>query len=265
MDDNIRYSHSDYPEYGAYPCTDSRDRLYVRLTSTGTVWMCHDCGQKGYTPATARSPAQTIAFIKQWTTGDAENAIVRDIKLPPDTTNKLPTEARVWLKKYGITPEEVDTFGIGWSESSQRLLLPVYKGGKLIYYQGRTFKPVTKSNPKYRNIRQSGAKSVFFIRGWDNVSPIQSLCIVEDIISAIKVGRHMPTLALLGSYFPSDIYPLYRLVKEVHIWLDEDKYLTAIKEARKVSSNIGIRAHVITTPLDPKENRDGEIERVLHV
>ena len=244
-------------------CNDSRSRFYQRDTPTGTLQYCHNCGYKNFIPTKNRTPSQTVEFIKRYVVGDEENNLVKDIKLPFDFSPSLPTPAKLWLKKYGIRDDEIQMFGFGWSERAQRLILPVFSGEELIYYQGRTFKEITKDNPKYRNLRKSGARNKFFFRGWDGKTKIDRLCIVEDILSAVKVGRHVPSLALLGSYFPVELNPLYRLCSSVYIWLDQDKYLTAIKEATKINNLYGIPVRVVSTTYDPKENSDGQITELI--
>lgn len=244
-------------------CSDTKQRFYERDTGSGTVQYCHNCGYKNFIPTKNRTPLETAKYIQRITTEKEQLDLVKDIRLPRDFSNNIPRLALVWLRKYGITDYEISSFGIGWSEHYQRLILPVYQNAKLVYYQSRTFKPITKDNPKYLNIKQSGAKNIFFTRGWDMTKPIDSLCIVEDILSAIKVGRYMPTLALLGSYFPVELNPLYRLCNKVLIWLDMDKYKEAIAQATKINAISGKPVYVISTPLDPKENKDDDIKHKI--
>jgi hypothetical protein len=197
--------------------------------------------------------------------------LVKEIRIPKDFNIKIDKVGLLWLMKYGILPDEISTFGIGWSDQYQRLILPVFQGERLVYWQGRTFKPITKNNPKYLNIRQSGAKNVFFRRfsaftkvSTNNCSDMVSLCIVEDILSAIKVGRYVDSLALLGSYLPKSITGIIKnKYQKVILWLDKDKYKTAIKEARKINELTGIPVKVICTEKDPKEISNEQLEFYL--
>ena len=239
-------------------CTDTRQRFYQRDAPEGTYQFCHNCGYKKFIPSKERTPSQVVDILRRYVSGDTQTNVVRDIKLPSDFTSVIPVQAKLWLKKYDITDEEIEMFGIGWSERYSRLILPVYsKDGKLLYYQGRTFKPITKDNPKYMNIRQSGVRNIFFTRERGD----DKLCVVEDILSAIKVGRYVSSLALLGSYFPKEIYPLYR--SSNYIWLDSDKYTTAIKHARDANQITGKSFKIVHTKLDPKECRDTIIKESL--
>lgn len=248
-------------------CSDTKQRFYERDTGSGTVQYCHNCGYKNFIPTKNRTFKQTVDYIAKYVNSkNEETNIVKEIKLPFDFTTQIDTKAKLWLKKYGINDDEIKTFNFGWSESMQRLILPVFDSSGLIYYQARTFKPITKDNPKYINIRQQGAKNVFFRREVPNDdSKLDSVCIVEDILSAIKVGRVVRSLALLGSYFPDALNPLYRRASKILIWLDDDKYVTAVKQARKINTLFNVPVKVIRTPLDPKEYSTDEITGYLGI
>jgi hypothetical protein len=253
-------NHSEHPEYGDGSCTDTRGRLYVRTTAAGsTVWYCHDCGRGSRTfRENKRTPSETVAYFKQLQAGKTLIQ-TRVIHLPPDMTSELPIPALVWLHKYGITKEEIEIFRFGWSPSYKRLILPVWHEDKLLYWQGRTFSQVTKENPKYLNIRQSGVKNVYF----ENFTGNRILCIVEDILSAIKVGRFCDSLALLGSYLPADLSRIMESYDRVYLWLDEDKWKTSIHAMQKFTQLIGKPIMPIKTVLDPKELSDQVIQQLL--
>lgn len=237
-------------------CGDKRQRLYTRDIGGGQrVQFCHNCGWKNFvrgdkwTPSVALKELQRVMSKKDPTT-----FFEKKIRLPYDFTLELPLKASLWLQKYSITLDEIKQFRFGWSPKKRRLILPVFQDNQLIYYQGRTFEKITKDNPKYLNIRQSGAKNVYFRR---NYSDSNTIVVVEDILSAIKVGRYVNSLALLGSYLPPSIIPILR-EHNVVFWLDDDKYESAFKFMTKVATR-GIKSTIIRTKLDPKEVSDGEM------
>lgn len=237
-------------------CGDKRNRLYTRVVDGNKkVYFCHNCNAKGiisdgtWTPSVALKELQRIMSKKDPTT-----FFEKKIRLPYDFTLELPLKASLWLQKYSITLDEIKQFRFGWSPKERRLILPVFQDNQLIYYQGRTFEKITKDNPKYLNIRQSGAKNVYFRR---NHSDSNTIVVVEDILSAIKVGRYVNSLALLGSYLPPSIIPILR-GHNVVFWLDDDKYESAFKFMTKVATR-GIKSTTIRTKLDPKEVSNGEM------
>lgn len=248
-------------------CDDTRQRLYTKKVRGGWVRVCHNenCyANDGFIAEGETTPTETVSNVLQvlQQSEDTQMNIVREIRLPSDYGESIiPNEGYAWLYKYGIEDEEIKSFGIAYSERYKRLILPVFNDTKLVYWQGRNLFKATKDNPKYLNIRQSGAKNVFFKRCCERHSDIFSntLVVVEDIISAIKVGRYFNSLALLGSYFPIDILNEFKDYDTIIIYLDSDKWKTSIKAAKHFNQITGKRFIVRYHEHDPKELSDEEI------
>ena len=237
-------------------CGDNRARKYTRRTSNGRVWFCHNCGERGFEPDGPLSASETIRRVQSSRLlGEVLEQSVRDIHLPSDcNVESIPVAGWAWLNKYYITQDEVLKYGIGYSERYKRLVLPVFVKDRLVYWQGRNLKapPYPKDNPKYLNIRASGAKNVFF--RINHARETRTLVVVEDILSAIRVGRTgTDSLALLGSYFPTLLLNLFKPYDEVLIYLDDDKWKESIKAAIRFSTLSGIRFVVKRNVKDPKE------------
>lgn len=172
--------------------------------------------------------------------------------LPEDITNKLGREAYEWLLQY-FEPKD---FPRCLYSSSERKLYFMLEGGA---YQYRYFGD-NKDHPKW--IGYGINDSLIHIVG--NVSST-SIILVEDLISAVKVGHITPTLCLFGSNISLKRLATLKLLgyNKVIIWLDWDKKEYAIKASQQAQS-IGLQSRVIHTKLDPKEYTYLEIERVLH-
>lgn len=249
----IRFDHIE--------CGDTRQRLYVTRTSKGWKHHCHNCAPRmsGFTFGdTNLSPVDTAREVKKLT----ENQVVRpsEIELPADFSSEIPPRGLAWLTRYGISAEEVTRFGLGYSRGMDRLILPVYQKDQLVFWQGRALGTITKENPKYINVR-AGGRDVYFER--DSTNRLLC-CIVEDILSAIKVGRHTHTIALLGSYISDSLIRNLFKAETVRIWLDADKYTTALRYSTRISALAGIISQVIYTPNDPKEYSDEQIHEILY-
>jgi len=95
-------------------------------------------------------------------------------------------------------------------------------------------------------------------------TPLGSVVLVEDLISATKVGSITPTLCLFGSNISLKRLATLKTLgyTEIVIWLDWDKKEYAIKAA-SLAQSIGLQARVIHTQLDPKEYNIEEIKMVL--
>lgn len=87
-----------------------------------------------------------------------------------------------------------------------------------------------------------------------------TLVVVEDVISAIKVGRQYLSMPLFGSHMTTEQMALIGRLTDINwvvIWLDCDKYDAGIQFARQMGL---IRPCVaIQTIDDPKELNDDEV------
>ena len=129
-----------------------------------------------------------------------------------------------------------------------------------------------KKNPKYLSVRAKGQKNYFYLN-----KGRRSITIVEDIVSAIKVGRYTDSIAVLGSYVSDNILDILRTVTvangeitrtnhydRVNIWLDDDKYFEGLKFAQRLRT-FGLNVVTIKTKLDPKEQSDDTIKDLTDV
>jgi hypothetical protein len=168
-----------------------------------------------------------------------------------------------WLvPRYGITPEEIGHYGFDWSPTNQWLILPItgFDGGResLLTWQAKTFR---KGDPKY--IGESDLHKHVFLTGWDHYVDNTNIVVVEDFVSAIKIGRYMPSLCLFGSSL-LDHYKNYlrQAADKVIFWLDFDKAEKSPHLARTMELN-GVRSACVITALDPKQYSDDEIAEYL--
>lgn len=245
-------------------CGDTRGRLYTKKVTNGYIRFCHNnncfkndsfIGNRNKTPSEIMNNIKTITSTIE--SKEIETQV--QIKLPHDFTNNIVKEGLIWLQKYDITNQDIITYNIGYSKRFNRVILPVYnEEGDLIYWQGRNLGKISKENPKYINLRNKGAKNVYF----KSQQGCVEVCIVEDILSAIKVGKVTDSIALLGSYFPADFIKVCDNYNQVSIWLDNDKYFTAIDQSKRLAL-FNKKVRVIKTDLDPKEYSENDISHIL--
>jgi hypothetical protein len=166
--------------------------------------------------------------------------------LPSDCTSTLPKEPKKWLDNYGITEREILVNHIVWSESYGRLYFPIFDlYGNLVLYQGRYFgsNPVA---PRY-STRGQVDNCLHFIGNLGD-----SIIVVEDVVSAIKVGRQFCAMPLFGSTLSVErIIALSNRFSSLGIWLDRDKAKYALKAHLRASSYFN-RVFTIITDKDPK-------------
>lgn len=170
---------------------------------------------------------------------------------PDDAAYYVPAVPMKWLLSCGITHTEQRLFGIQWSEKQQLLCWHIGTIG----WQGRCFSPTAKT--KY--ISHGKIHETPFIleqRG-------ESLVLVEDFISALRVSKYLPCMPLFGCVVSLEMLTrLSKRFKTVLVWLDADK----LDNARKIGLNantVGLDSRVIYTTKDPKEYSNDEIKQTL--
>lgn len=174
--------------------------------------------------------------------------------LPADISPLISQKALTWLKKYGITNWEIEENQISFSPSRELLIFPIgSKGQHMEAWQGRYFGSNTE-HPKYRT---KGYKSnVMHIVNPESTTVV----LVEDIISAIKVGRQFSAMPLFGSDITkTQLFRLSRYYENICIWLDPDKYQHAIKLGQRAELFFK-EVHVVFSEKDPKDFTDEEIK-----
>ena len=180
------------------------------------------------------------------------------VVLPRDASTTIDVIALGWLSDYDITRQEVIDYKLMWSESRQMLIFPFYGGANnLIAWQARCFK-----EGYARYYTQGNPDEVFWIPGLTE-SNEHGIILVEDCVSAIKVGRQAACMPLLGSNLtPIRRHRLRHFTEKLIFWLDYDK----AKEAYRYAQDCRVQGYdtkVIVTLDDPKVYTDPDIKEIL--
>ena len=188
---------------------------------------------------------------------------------PADYTTGIAIGPLTWLRSFGITDDEITKHRMGWSEERKLLVFPVLDGdGDLIMWQGRSFSPSKpmveigkdgKYYPKY--ITKGPASDILHFVGV-STDPKQTIILVEDLISAIKVGRTYQCAPLWGSHIPLKlIQRLSGRFNSLGVWLDRDKTDVALKTVLRASQYLP--SYLITSTFDPKEYTTTAIQGIV--
>jgi hypothetical protein len=206
------------------------------------------------------SPA-TITSVRQLENVLYEKQKLKKGELPQDLSNEIPKEPYAWLKQYALTAEEITNNNIGWSQQEQMLVFPYLgEGGDVLLWQGRYF---PARSPK---VYTSGYPDdcILLHHNSGGIYP-RRVVVVEDSVSAIKVGRVVDASPLLGSNISrSKAVRLSRLYEHLTIWLDNDKIVSMLK----FFETYGVLFKTIDyvyTELDPKEYNTEQIKEFLNV
>lgn len=199
----------------------------------------------------------------------ATDIFQKEIGLPHDFTMEIPSSSRLWLLQAGIDEAARTAYGIGYSNRMERTIIPISRDGVLIGSIAR--RAEGGSGPKY--ISNLPPYSIFRSlddrRTYPQRDDLAVDCIItEDILSAIRVGRFVRTVALLGTG-TGDAY-LGRVLASVDderigIWTDPDNAgRGAAAQLVHGLTLAGKSCRVIKSKRDPKYYSDNEIRRYLN-
>lgn len=178
--------------------------------------------------------------------------------LPKDYTTTIPTQYATWLYRAGISVTTYMRYGIGWSDYHHRIILPVYNGDTLVYWQGRAV--MCGQLPKY--INPPGGKQGVMYRCGDHRDRSR-VVVTEDILSCIRVGKHLPSVSILGTSTSDEQAGYLCQFNLVEYWLDPDKAGIAGSKKGAQKMALATKSNILTSKKDPKNLPDRVLRRIL--
>lgn len=261
MDLHIRSPHSgEAYGYGTQPCPECRKK---GQDTRGDNLVCFSDGHrycfacKYYVPVN-KTKANRQA-LEELLNVSEEHMNVKTIKLPDDASFSLDFKATSWLAEFEIRATEVADNRLMWSDKKQLLIFPFYgvNEHELLAWQGRNFKD------GYARYHTQGSTENVFHYHKLSLAKQHGVVIVEDCLSAIKVGRYACTLPLLGSNFSAERrMRMKHSTSHLIFWLDYDKVDVAYRYSKECQL-LGYKTQVIVTKDDPKKHTDEEIQAIL--
>lgn len=263
--------------------TDTKRRLYVKRNQDGTVVAyCHHCNKRGVSGK--RNPV--VGYSIDWSAADPlasrrqpsgsgrqeRNAPRHPVHQRPlsfpagaSTTAAIwPASARNWVKQFGLSDEELCRKGWAYSEKYNRVLIPVHDpDGGLLGYQSRRLED--DGSPKYMTFKDK-TKNVH--RLYYEVRPRKcgTVVLVEDALSAEKVGRYADAVAVLTTTADSVLRDkIISVYDHVVVWLDDDNIDVKRKQLQlHTMFDPYVKVSVLRTTKDPKRHNFEEIEEILN-
>tara|TARA_R110000851_G_scaffold57574_7_gene134080 strand:- start:15569 stop:16351 length:783 start_codon:yes stop_codon:yes gene_type:complete len=237
-------------------CGDGKT-LVINNNAKGYSCHCFRCDVNEFEP----KGQQTLAALNHIRElNEAALKVNLKLELPNDFTNDIPLHGRLWLYAGGIAESTWNKYNIGYSPAMDRVVLPVYnREGKLVWYQCRALYKGQK--PKY--LQPSLQRDAVLFRANEGEGSDNDAVIVEDILSAIRVGKHILTYSLLGTKITNTQASVIGKSDRVRIWLDPDR--AGRTGSYNIRKTLGLITEVttISTTKDPKELSDQEIEEIL--
>ena len=248
---------------GHEACLNCGSRDNVAVWSDGKY--CFGCAK-----TTSVYKGMSIEDLKKQIQYDEDKKNKRDRVpyLPADFTSNISPQGLEWLQKYGVTEEEINKYRIGWTDESESLVLPAFDvWNNLLLVQLRTFNPQVAGFSKYYT--RGHPESVFWgvlPSGFDFARDAgKRLVVVEDFVSALRVGRQVEAMPLWGSNLSlGQIKKLSDRYERLDLWLDFDKAGLAKKLSIKAMPYFK-KVSTIVTELDPKEYSDATVASHLGI
>lgn len=160
-----------------------------------------------------------------------------------------------YLKHFYFTTERILTVGFRWHEGLRRIIYPV--NAKACW--GRSpYKDIVPKSMFYGD----KTEDCYFRKNLEND---ESIVLVEDILSCVRVSEFQSCMSLCGTQIKNDKqYYTLQKYKNVILWLDGD--IAGIRGAEKIKRDFKLykNVRVITTKRDPKEFPSQEIKNILY-
>jgi hypothetical protein len=195
-----------------------------------------------------------------------ENESVNENKdvLPFDFQREVTASGWRWLLQYGL-PYTYWLPYVGYSEATDRLIVTVGKPIKFSIgrYIGNDARERARNDPTFRKWRIWGDRHshVEVLGEHFTEGPI---VLVEDIISAHKVGQVATCIPLFGTkVLDSVIKKLIQFKRHVALWLDEDQYTLLPPKINRLQSFLSASVRHVKTEKDPKSYGTDEIKHYL--
>jgi len=256
----VRVNHSSSTCHG-----DSMSMKVERKDDGYIIARCYRCGGFGrYREASHRYYSAEKAIKTRNNGSSARSKVVNDVTIPRGSTGVVGEwgiEARTRFSSYGYDQHIASRYGIVWNDFYKRLIIPVYRNGELVAWQGRSYE---KDEIKYITRCKDPADLWIYIPHDSGTSDVCT--VVEDVFSAIKVSYVTNSLALLGnniSYGALD-FATDKCDKFL-IFLDNDGS-NVIKNSFEINQTLtfmGKDSKIIGNPIDPKELSIPELEVIL--
>lgn len=246
---NRKY-HCPFPDCSTYGTHKKKLEVDILTDSEGSnKWACWVCGSRGRTIRSLfRKIGVSSDVLKQLSTiivktdREEEDAAEFDGVLPAEYKflldakpyDILAKHAMIYLKKRGVTEQDIIKYQIGYCEEgkyAERIIMPSFDAnGKINFFVGRSFDPEVRLKYKYPQASRDIIPFEMYIN-WD--IPVV-LC--EGGFDMLAIKRN--AIPLLGkSITPKLMKKLVEAkIKKVYIALDNDAIVMALKHCQTLMS-----------------------------
>ena len=225
-------------------------KLCITRTEVGYLFHCFraSCGKNGVVGEYYKSPLKEDKGNKEYRRYEG---FLLNIPEP------------LWksqVSKYDISLQQLKLQGIKYAVDEDRMYYPVFNF--LGYQIGETLKAIGNAEPKNLTNRWCDTPLIHFPTG-QRVS--NKIVLVEDHLSAIKVGENYQCAALMGTYLTEAGFNLLKRhqLHTIIVMLDGNALLAAYRMANKYGAFAEFK--IINTPegKDPKDLSYEQIKTLI--
>ncbi len=189
MNESIHVKNTACPKCRAMGADRSANNLGVYDDGHCVCWRCGF-----YIP-----PDGVSRYKRMASNGGTQPEVSRErpcVVLPSDCDSYIPAVGRAWIGQYGITTHELIANRVMWSEKWEQLIFPFFDCyNNLVAWQGRSFNEEMKKKRKW--FSQGDLHTLFHIL--PPRETYETIVLVEDVVSAIKLSRYVPTMPVFTS------------------------------------------------------------------
>ena len=244
-------------------CGGDSKSMKIEVQSDGNIFAyCHRCGKSG----NYGSPYHTARKDKKGhsSSGSPSPSSRQRAQGYSRSSSDMSTwseEARRFIFKAGLSSREGVANAIRYDKEIDGVYLTVFNGTETIGYILRRF---NYSGPKYINDFDHDTGPRIFVP--QPVVASSTVVLVEDILSAIKVGRQYAAVALLGTGCNIETTKwLISNFKRFIIFLDDDNKI--VKRQQRVLKNtfdvLGEAKIITGVGKDPKHLSNSELREII--
>lgn len=224
--------------------------MKIRAEVDGLKFYCHKCGAYHF-ESSFNSPRERL---RRQAAYDAAMEIKANGSYDPpaDFSHAISPSGLAWLGAGGWTLEMQRKYNVGWSETLNRVIIPVCPIG----YIARAVESWQK--PKY--IEKAIPDSYWVSSPRETGKAV----ICEDVLSAGRVGNFMTGWSILGTMMTTGILRKFMRYETIYLWLDPDK--GGIDGVKKNISRLRLVCNdvrIVTSERDPKCLSDVKIKELL--
>lgn len=240
---------------------------------------CPDCGSnRGYQSfddGTYCHACHKLTKIKNMFTKPKKEQAILELPERISPIISFPEDAGVYLKKHYITLDDIKRCSIFWSDKYERICFPYYKQEPyeegtetMLFCWMRTLDKTKKDkwvfvgqkNIQMYYLKYDGSNGCFYSQAYNN-----TLVIVEDQISCVRISNHLDCVSLGGTNISNPLLlPLMLQYDKIIVWLDGDEPGQRATERFIKKYKIYRDIRVIKTERDPKCHTNKEIEALLN-